>query len=124
MGDRRGSAPGRDCSALGTIRIVRTRYVALLRGINVGGKNLISMADLRVELESDRPLMDVTLLSDGTTIYAARSADELEDVFRRGQGVFGIAVGPVQTELEGEIHELFPEGGEVAADLVTEAKAN
>ena len=29
-----------------------TRYVALLRGINVGGKNLISMADLRAELES------------------------------------------------------------------------
>jgi len=31
------------------------------------------------------------------------------DVFRRGQGVFGIAVGPVQAELEGEILSLFPE---------------
>ena len=31
------------------------------------------------------------------------------DVFRRGQGVFGIAVGPVQQELEGELHRLFPE---------------
>ena len=29
-------------------------------------------------------------------------------MFRRGQGVFGIAVGPVQAELEGEIHRLFP----------------
>lgn len=28
-----------------------TRYVALLRGINVGGKNLISMADLRAGFE-------------------------------------------------------------------------
>jgi DNA-binding transcriptional MerR regulator len=55
------------------------------------------------------PLADVTLLSDGKTIYAAHSADEVFDVFRRGQGVFGIAIGPIQAELEGEIHRLFPE---------------
>jgi hypothetical protein len=30
------------------------------------------------------------------------------DVFRRGQGVFGIAIGPVQDEVEGAIHQLFP----------------
>ena len=70
---------------------------------------------LREQLNSDSPLTDVTLLSDGHTIYAAHSADEVVDVFRRGQGVFGIAVGPVQEELEGEILRLFPEG-EVAAE--------
>ncbi len=64
---------------------------------------------LRQQLRSERPLADVTLLSDGSTIYAATSADEVVDVFRRGQGVFGIAVGPVQDELEGELHDLFPE---------------
>jgi DNA-binding transcriptional MerR regulator len=64
---------------------------------------------LRQQLRSDRPLGDVTLLSDGSTIYAATSPDEVVDVFRRGQGVFGIAVGPVQDELEGELHDLFPE---------------
>jgi DNA-binding transcriptional MerR regulator len=64
---------------------------------------------LRQQLRSDRPLADVTLLSDGSTIYAATSPDEVVDVFRRGQGVFGIAVGPVQDELEGELHDLFPE---------------
>jgi DNA-binding transcriptional MerR regulator len=64
---------------------------------------------LRQQLQSDRPLADVTLLSDGSTIYAATSADEVVDVFRRGQGVFGIAVGPVQDELEGELHDLYPE---------------
>jgi len=83
-----------------------------------------AVGNLRAELESDRPLMDVTLLSDGSTIYAARSATELEDVFRRGQGVFGIAVGPVQMELEGEIHELFPEGGESATNLASGVKGN
>jgi hypothetical protein len=45
-------------------------------------------------------------------------------VFQRGQGVFGIAVGPVQEELEGEIHRLFPEVGAVGAGSITEAKAN
>ena len=78
-----------------------------------------AMEILRDQLESDTPLADVTLLSDGTTIYAAHSADELVDVFRRGQGVFGIAVGPVQAELEGEIHRLFPQRPVAAADTAT-----
>ena len=68
-----------------------------------------AMEILRAELDSAQPLADVTLLSDGASIYAAHSATEVVDVFRGGQGVFGIAVGPVQQELEGDIHELFTE---------------
>jgi DNA-binding transcriptional MerR regulator len=68
---------------------------------------------LREQIKSERPLADVTLLSDGQTIYAAHSPDELVDVFRRGQGVFGIAVGPVQEELAGDIHQLFPDEADV-----------
>lgn len=74
-----------------------------------------AMQILVLQLQSDQPLVDVTLLSDGQTIYAAHSADEVVDVFRRGQGVFGIAVGPVQAELEGQIHQLFPELAETGA---------
>ena len=70
---------------------------------------------LAAQLETDTPLTDVTLLSDGNTIYAAHNPSEVVDVFRRGQGVFGIAVGPVQDELEGQIHELFPEEQEEEA---------
>ena len=66
--------------------------------------------------EAETPLAEVTLLSDGTTIYAAHSPDEVVDIFQRGQGVFGIAVGPVEQELQGQIHELFPESAEAAAD--------
>ena len=85
-----------------------------------------AVENLREELESDRPLMDVTLLSDGSSIYAAHSADEVVDVFRKGQGVFGIAIGPVQEELEGEIHELFPEieAAQTGGAATVEAKAN
>lgn len=76
---------------------------------------------LRVQLESDSPLADVTLLSDGATIYAAASAEEVVDVFQRGQGVFGIAVGPVEQELIGEMHELFPASDPDAATAAQEA---
>jgi len=74
------------------------------------------------QLESDQPLADVTLLSDGASIYAAHSPDEVVDVFRRGQGVFGIAVGPVQEELRGELHDLLAEEAEIIS--LEEAKAN
>ncbi len=81
-----------------------------------------AMEILREQLASEAPLTDVTLLSDGTTIYAAHSPDQVVDIFQRGQGVFGIAVGPVQRELEGEIHRLFPEGEEVAAAPIPAAE--
>jgi DNA-binding transcriptional MerR regulator len=90
--------------------IVQLRVVKRLLDAGMSLKKIRqAMEILRDQLRSDRPLSDVTLLSDGTTIYAAHSADEVVDVFRRGQGVFGIAVGPVQQELEGELHRLFPD---------------
>ncbi len=70
---------------------------------------------LRQQLQSDRPLADVTLLSDGQTIYAATSPDEIFDVLQRGQGVFALAVRPAQEELLGDLHDLFPEGDPVLA---------
>ncbi len=78
---------------------------------------------LRVELASEAPLSNVTLLSDGKTIYAAHSPSEVVDVFRGGQGVFGIAVGPVQEELVGEIHRLFPDRAIVAEHEVAASTA-
>lgn len=73
---------------------------------------------LREQMELDRPLADVTLLSDGQTIYAAHSEEEVVDVFRRGQGVFGIAIGPVETEVEGAIHQLYPENDREFAGVI------
>jgi DNA-binding transcriptional MerR regulator len=68
---------------------------------------------LRTELK--RPLEDVTLLSDGTTIYAATSPDEVVDLLAGGQGVFAIAVGRVYEDLQGTIAEFRrPAGGDDA----------
>jgi len=90
--------------------VVQLRVIKRLLDAGMSLKKIRQAMDLlRDQLQSRKPLEEVTLLSDGATIYAAHSADEVVDVFRRGQGVFGIAVGPVQQELEGEIHRLFPE---------------
>lgn len=104
--------------------IVQLKVVKRLLDAGMSLKKIRSaMAILREQLASNNPLTDVTLLSDGATIFAAHSADEVVDVFQKGQGVFGIAVGPVQRELEGEIHKLFPAETAVVANI-TEAQAN
>lgn len=54
----------------------------------------------------NQPLEQVTILSDGASIYACRSKDEVIDLLARGQGVFGIAVGKVYEELQGSVAEL------------------
>ena len=105
--------------------IVQLKVVKRLLDAGMSLKKIRSaMEILRDQLESNNPLNDVTLLSNGTTIFAAHSADEVVDVFQRGQGVFGIAVGPVQEELEGEIHRLFPDDETAIPGRVTEAQAN
>lgn len=104
--------------------IVQLRVIKRLLDAGMSLKKIRQAMDLlREQLQSRAPLEEVTLLSDGVTIYAAHSADEVVDVFRRGQGVFGIAVGPVQQELEGEIHRLFPESSEAAAPVPASLEA-
>ena len=45
-------------------------------------------------------------MSDGASVYECTSADEVIDLVQGGQGVFGIAVGRVWREVEGELAEL------------------
>ena len=59
---------------------------------------------LRSELK--QPLEQVTIMSDGKSIYACKSKDEVIDLLARGQGVFGIAVGKVYEELQGSVADL------------------
>lgn len=44
------------------------RYVALLRGINVGGKNKLSMSELKEELKKDEFTDVVTYLNSGNVM--------------------------------------------------------
>jgi hypothetical protein len=63
-----------------------------------------------------RELANVTLFSDGATVYECTSAEEVVDLLAGGQGVFGIAVSGALRELSGELAELPAEridGGQV-----------
>ncbi|MGH3284195.1 MAG: MerR family transcriptional regulator, partial [Streptosporangiaceae bacterium] len=64
-------------------------------------------------------LAQVTLMSDGVSVYECTSADEVVDLLQGGQGVFGIALGRVWREVEGDLAMLpavRAEDGFVAVD--------
>ena len=68
----------------------------------------VSLQNIRTAVEHlrDRGLDDlpqITLMSDGASVYECTSADEVIDLVQGGQGVFGIAVGRVWREVEGTL---------------------
>jgi DNA-binding transcriptional MerR regulator len=56
----------------------------------------------------------VTLMSDGASVYACTSPDEVVDLLQGGQGVFGIALGRVWQEVEGTLADVPAERAESA----------
>ena len=51
-------------------------------------------------------MANLTLMSDGASVFECTSEDEVIDLVRGGQGVFGIAVGRVWQEVEGSLASL------------------
>lgn len=84
--------------------IVRLRVVKRL--LDAG----VSLERIRTSLEEltrlGRTLSDVTLASDGRTVYAIDDDRQLLDLLQRGQGVFAIALEPLVDELRGEVSVL------------------
>src|SRR5438270_847861 len=71
----------------------------------------ISLQNIRVAVDALRlrgvdDLAQVTLLSDGTSVYECTSSEEVVDLLRGGQGVFGIAVSGALRELRGSLAQL------------------
>lgn len=64
------------------------------------------------EQEIDQPLSEANLVSDGTTILTSfdreGTQEYLMDALQRGQGVFAIAVGQIQRNLQGELLDFAP----------------
>ena len=53
-------------------------------------------------------LSEITLMSDGASIFECTTEDEVIDIMRGGQGVFGIAIGKVRSEVAGTLAR-FPQ---------------
>jgi DNA-binding transcriptional MerR regulator len=71
----------------------------------------VSLQNIRVAVDALRArgvddLAQVTLLSDGTSVYECTSSEEVVDLLRGGQGVFGIAVSGALRELRGSLAHL------------------
>jgi DNA-binding transcriptional MerR regulator len=71
----------------------------------------ISLQQIRLAVQHLRDrgtddLAEVTLMSDGVSVYELTSPDEVVDLLKGGQGVFGIALGRVWEEVAGELAEL------------------
>lgn len=68
---------------------------------------------LQDQMQIDRPLREANLVSDGSTILASfdreGTQEYLMDALQRGQGVFAIAVGQIQRDLEGELLDFAPQ---------------
>jgi DNA-binding transcriptional MerR regulator len=107
----------RDASGSGTQRLYSFRDVLVLKLVRRLLDTGISLQNIRTAVGQLRAggaedLADITLLSDGTTVYECTSPDEVVDLLQGGQGVFAIAVGRVVREVEGSLAELPGERAE------------
>ncbi len=101
----------RDASGSGTQRLYSFRDILLLKVIKRLLDTGISLQQIRTAVASlrDRGIEDltqITLMSDGASVYMCTSPDEVIDLLAGGQGVFGIALGGVWREVEGSLQEL------------------
>jgi len=56
--------------------MVETQYVALLRGINVGGNNLIKMVDLKACFEKLSLAQVATYIQSGNVLFSTAETDK------------------------------------------------
>ena len=92
----------------GSQRLYSFKDVLVLKIVKCLLDTGISLQNIRLAVESLRDrgvndLAELTLVSDGTTVYECRSNDEVIDLLAGGQGVFGIAVPGILKELSGTI---------------------
>ena len=57
------------------------KYIALLRGINISGKNKISMSELKLELENNKYQNVFTYLNSGNIIFTS-DIDNKESIIK------------------------------------------
>ena len=96
----------------GSQRLYSFRDVLVLKIVKRLLDTGISLQNIRLAVDSLRDLgvneiSELTLVSDGTTVYECRSNDEVIDLLAGGQGVFGIAIPGIMKELSGTISS-FP----------------
>ena len=116
----------RGASGSGSQRLYSFRDILILKVIKRLLDAGISLQNIRKAIETLRQwgeddLATMTLISDGTTVYECRSAEEVVDLLQGGQGVFGIAIAGAFKEIQGTLAKL--PATEVAEDTPASAPA-
>jgi DNA-binding transcriptional MerR regulator len=101
----------RGASGSGSQRLYSFRDVLVLRVVRKLLEAGVSLQNIRVAVEHLRKrgvpeLSELTLISDGSTVYECTSDDQVIDLLRGGQGVFAIAVGRALADMRGQLAEL------------------
>ena len=92
----------------GSQRLYGFRDILVLKVVKRLLDTGISLQQIRAAVQHVRDrgtedLAQVTLMSDGVSVYECTSPDEVVDLLQGGQGVFGIALGRVWREVEGDL---------------------
>ena len=95
----------------GSLRLYGFRDILVLKVVKRLLDTGISLQQIRAAVNHLRDrgtddLAQVTLMSDGVSVYECTSPDEVVDLLAGGQGVFGIALGRVWQEVDGTLAEL------------------
>lgn len=114
----------RPATGSGTARLYGFRDILELKIVKRLLDTGVSLQQIRTAVEHLRSrgttdLTQVTLMSDGATVYECTSPDEVIDLLAGGQGVFGIAIGRVWQEIEGSLSQLPSDQSEFAIDDAT-----
>ena len=101
----------RDASGSGTQRLYSFRDMVVLKVVKRLLDAGVSLQNIRKAIDALRSrgvddLAQITLISDGTTVYECRSPEEVVDLLQGGQGVFGIAIGGAFKEIKGSLEHL------------------
>ncbi len=101
----------RTAKGSGSQRLYGFRDILVLKVVKRLLDTGVSLHQIRLAIEHLRErgvhdLAQVTLLSDGASVFECTSPDEMFDLLQGGQGVFGIALGKVWQEVEGSLAEL------------------
>lgn len=112
----------RAATGSGSARLYSFRDILVLKVVKRLLETGISLQQIRVAVEHLRSrgtddLAQVTLMSDGVSVYECTSSDEVVDLLQGGQGVFGIALGRVWQEVDGTLAELPAERAEGAEPM-------
>lgn len=106
----------RSAAGSGSQRLYSFRDIVVLKVVKRLLDAGVSLQNIRKAIDQLRArgiedLAQITLISDGTTVYECRSPEEVVDLLQGGQGVFGIAIAGAFREIQGSLAHLPAESG-------------